>query len=288
MIVRSASRDDLPAITELQRRWDEAAFGEPEHDESEVREELERVRSLPDHSRLVFDGDRLVAAAWHWSTEAAMVVDPDVDAVPIHAELLPWFEDQPKHALPVLSTDERLQSTLADRGWRYTRSVFELLRAPGPDWVIPEPQWDASVMVRGYRPDDGPAVHHLIYVDAAWADIAGHHHRDLSEWLDIFVTDATTPEQQVLAWRGDRLVGVAMGRMYSGDVGWIAQLAVARDAQGRGLGRALLLEALHRRADAGATALGLGVVADNRAALKLYLDVGLRVDREWRDFEPPR
>jgi ribosomal protein S18 acetylase RimI-like enzyme len=288
MIVRSASMDDLPMITELQRQCDVAAFGAAEHDESEVREELERVGSLDEHSRLVLDAGELLAAAWHWSTEATVLTAPGADPAPLHAELLPWFERLGVRALSVLSADDVLRAALTARGWRHTRSVFDLLRAVEPDWAIPTPVWDDGLVVRDLRPDDASAIHHLIYVDAAWADVPGHHPRGLAEWRDIFLTDATVPDRQVLVWRGDRLVGAAMGRMYSGDVGWIAQLAVARDQRGRGIGRALLLEALRRWAAAGATALGLGVLAENRSALRLYLDVGLRVEREWQDFEPPR
>jgi ribosomal protein S18 acetylase RimI-like enzyme len=288
MIVRSATTDDVAAITALQQRWDVAMFGALEHDEDEVREELERVASLAEHSRLVLDGNELLAAAWHWSTEATLLTEPRADPAPLHAELLPWFERQGTRALSVLSADEMLRAALSARGWRHTRSAFDLLRAVEPDWRIPAPVWDSGLVVRELRRDDASAVHHLVYVDAAWADVPGHHARELAEWRQIFLSDAAVPERQVLAWRGDRLVGAALGRMYSGDVGWIAQLAVARDQRGRGIGRALLLEALRRWTAAGAVALGLGVLAENRGALRLYLDVGLRVQREWQDFEPPR
>src|SRR5205085_479946 len=121
-----------------------------------------------------------------------------------------WFEGGPGILL-VLGTDERLRSALTGRGWRYTRSAYELLRSVGPDWIIPPPRWDEGVVVRDFGAEDGPVVHRLIYVDAGWADVPGHHHRTLGEWTDIFLTDATVPEHQVLAWRGDRLVGAAMG-----------------------------------------------------------------------------
>jgi ribosomal protein S18 acetylase RimI-like enzyme len=91
----------------------------------------------------------------------------------------------------------------------------------------------------------------------------------------------------VLAWRGERLVGVAIGRMFSDGTGWVAQLAVAKDERGQGLGRALLLEALRRRRAAGATSVGLGVQHENRGALTLYLDVGLTIDREWMQYTLP-
>lgn len=61
----------------------------------------------------------------------------------------------------------------------------------------------------------------------------------------------------------------------------------AKEERGRGLGRAMLLEALRRRVAGGATSLGLSVQATNRGALGLYLDVGLRVDREFRTYRAP-
>jgi len=94
------------------------------------------------------------------------------------------------------------------------------------------------------------------------------------------------PAQQVLAWRGDRLVGASIGRIFADGTGWIAQLAVARDERGNGLGRALLLDSLRRRQAGGATALGLQVQADNRNALNLYLNTGLQIDREWMEYRP--
>ena len=129
-------------------------------------------------------------------------------------------------------------------------------------------------------------MYQLIYVDAGWAEVPGHPHREFDDWRDLFITDTTVPDLQVLAWRGDRLVGVSTGRIFSDGTGWIAQLAVAKDERGNGLGRALLLDGLRRRRDAGATVLGLAVQAENRNALDLYLDAGLEIDREWMEYRP--
>ncbi len=129
------------------------------------------------------------------------------------------------------------------------------------------------------------ATHRLVYEEAGWADVPGHESRDFEEWYGLFVAKED-PEQQVLAWQDGRLVGVALGRTFSDGVGWVSQVAVPRDLQRRGLGRALILEAFGRRLAAGATSLGLGVSAANVDALRLYLDLGLVVDREWMVFAP--
>ncbi len=139
--------------------------------------------------------------------------------------------------------------------------MFDLLRPVSNDWEIAEPVWPAGVETREFSPADAEAIHQLIYVDAGWAEVPGHPHREFADWQPIFITEHTRPEVQTLAWRGDRLVGVAMGRIFSDGTGWIAQLAVAKGERGRGLGRALLLDGLRRRRDAGAIMLGLSVQA---------------------------
>lgn len=283
MQARTVDPSDLPAIAELARRWEAAWFGAPERTEDEVRESFE----LAEASRLLVDDGRIVAAAWSWGTESVLTVDPDVASDPIYSDLLAWLAVRPGMAIEALSQDEPLRRALARAGWQHTHSAFELMRPITPDWVIAEPEWPTGVTIRDLQPDDAESIYRLIYVDAGWAEIPGHHERDIDEWRSIFLTDQTLPEQQVLAWRGDRLAGIAMGRTFGDGTGWISQLAVAKAERGHGLGRALLLEALRRRRAGGATSLGLSVSEMNRGALGLYLGVGLVIQREWMAYERP-
>jgi ribosomal protein S18 acetylase RimI-like enzyme len=280
---RAATLDDLPPITELTARSDTAWFGAPEHDESEVREYFDQVDDLGTGSRLFLDGDRLVGGALRNATDAWFVTDPDpAVAATVADDLVAWFG---AGKVSVLERDSMMRAAFERHGWTHERSMFDLLRPVSNDWVIAEPVWPDGVIVREFTPDDAEAIYRLIYVDAAWADVPGHPHREFADWRSIFITEHTKPEVQTLAWRGDRLVGVAMGRVFSDGTGWIAQLAAAKDERGRGLGRALLLDGLRRRRDAGATTLGLAVQAENRSALSLYLAAGLEIDREWMEYE---
>jgi ribosomal protein S18 acetylase RimI-like enzyme len=214
-----------------------------------------------------------------------VLVDPGGDPA-AYAALVAWLADQQAPGTEALDRDERFRSALAAAGWVHSRSSFDLLRSVEPEWARPAPRWPEGVAVCGFAPDDAEALHHLIYVDAGWTDVAGHHPRDFAEWQQIFLTGGDDPAP-VLAVDGGRLVGGALLRVFSDGAGWVGQLAVARDQRGRGLGRALLLESLQRLQAAGATKLGLSVIATNRTALQLYLGVGLRIDREWQTFVPP-
>jgi ribosomal protein S18 acetylase RimI-like enzyme len=282
MHLRPATAADLPAITELQRAWDVAFFGESEHDADEVREWLE----LAEAACVVEDGPRIVAAAIKHRTGSDPLIGPETDRAAVAGLLVRWLAEVGAPAAETIDRDEPLRAALADAGWRYDYSSFDLYRTVDGDWR--RAAWPEGVEVRRFEPGEEDALHALIYTDAGWAEVPGHHFRDRLEWERLFLAGRPPAERPVLAWRGGRPVGAVLLRLFSDGVGWIAQLAVARSERSRGLGRALLLDGLERLAAEGAHKLGLAVNAGNRAALSLYLDVGLAIDREWQTFVPAR
>jgi ribosomal protein S18 acetylase RimI-like enzyme len=284
--LRPATTDDLPLLVELQRRFDIAWFGASEHSADEVAEFLGYADPLAQGSLLAVEGDRLVGCALRFGTDTVLTIDPDVDDAPVLAVLLPWFAEAPGRT-EVLSRDEAAVAAIEAAGWTYDKSAFDLIAQVTPDLILAEPRWPDGITVTGFRLDDAEAIHRLIYVDAGWAEVPGHPDRPYEEWRRLFITEHVIGDQQVVAWRGERIVGVAMGRIWDDGTGWITQLATAKEERGRGLGRALLLEGLRRRVAAGATSLGLSVQASNEPALKLYLDAGLEIDREFRTYVAP-
>jgi ribosomal protein S18 acetylase RimI-like enzyme len=287
---RPATADDLPEITALQAAWDTHWFGAQESDESEIGQTLALANPLAERTRVLVDDDgRLLAAAWWWSPDDTFLTvghdAPAADLVAVHADVLTWLRDCGVRSLEALSGDVLLAESLQRNGWEHHLSSFELIRDVGDDWPLPTPSWPAGVAVTDLTADDEPAVHELVYDRAGWASVPGHSQRALQEWRHLFVADST-PDQLVVARRGPEVVGAALGKVFSDGTGWVAQLAVAREEQKQGLGRALLLEAFRRRVAAGATRLGLAVSAENAHALGLYLGIGLAVDREWRTYRP--
>ncbi|MDQ1614808.1 MAG: mycothiol synthase, partial [Actinomycetota bacterium] len=295
LVSRAATDDDLPALVALQQSWDTRWFGAPEHDESEVRESLARVDPREQRSVVVFAGGRLAGAGWWWGDDTtlladptallvdptALLVDPTADTTTIHDELVSWLVTSGSGHAEALSRDTSLRAALEAHGWEHWLSQFELLRDTAG---LPDPAWPDGVTATALG-DGAEAAYRVIYDEAGWADVPGHGRRDFTEWHGLFVA-GEDPEQQVLAWQGERLVGVALGKVFSDGTGWVSQVAVPRDQQGRGLGSALLAEAFGRRVAAGATQLGLGVSAANTDALRLYRSLGLDVDREWMRYRP--
>lgn len=283
LTARPSTLLDAPALAALAARVDTHWFGAPESDELEAREGLERIDDLATQSRLLLDGDDVVGSASVWGqAEGTLVLDPGLDPAAAHAayrDLLSWLAFVGAEQVEALREDTVRLSVLSELGWRTDVSDFELARDPRG---LPEPSWPAGVTTTGLEPGEvGPVVHALVYEQAGWVEVPGHVARPCEQWLQLLRHDGFDPEQQVLAWRGNRLVGVAWGRTFSDGMGWVSQLAVARAERGQGLGRALLLRALQLRVSGGASRLGLGVVAGNTRALGLYLAVGLTVQREW-------
>lgn len=273
---------DLPAVAELQARYETAWFGRPEHDADEVKEQLD----LADEIVLLEKDGRVIGVGARWRTGSSVMVDPQSNGS-VRQPFLAWLAETEASNTEVLDRDEALRSALAAAGWRPAFSAFDLIRPVSADWQFAAPEWPPGVEPRPFTPSDAEAVHELIYLDAGWADVPGHHARDFDEWHRIFLAGRGADEPPVIAWRDGRPVGAALLRLFSDGTGWVAQLAVARSERGQGLGRALLLEGFRRMRAAGATSLGLAVMAANRGALQLYLGVGLTIDREWQTWAPP-
>ena len=102
-----------------------------------------------------------------------------------------------------------------------------------------------------------------------WAELAGRPRRDYVVAVD---------DGQILGYGGIDA---------SGDVADLMTIATAPEAQGRGLGRRLLDELVHRAEHSGSEALLLEVRADNEAAKRLYATSGFEVISVRRRYYQP-
>jgi mycothiol synthase len=198
-------------------------------------------------------------------TRAAAVVraaGPAVDGV-----LGVWVPegDAPRRAL-----NER-------RGYRHIRTFLRLdrdLAAP-----VERPPLPAGVKIRTFRrhQDEG-AVH------AAGQEAFRDHFRpaamDLGEWLAFrFVRGDLDLGLWFVAWDGDEVAG-AMLAFETPVGGYLDELFVRRPWRGRGLGRALLLEACAELRRRGRPVAYLGVDSENpTGAMHLYGSAGFTQSR---------
>jgi mycothiol synthase len=181
----------------------------------------------------------------------------------------------------VVDGDDRARGWFTARGFVPVRHLLTMrLALTGPP---PAARWPDGVTPRRFRPGrDEPrawAAH-----DAAFADVPTHLPLELDEWVEdrILRDPAFDPSLTCLAVDGaGEVVGLAVCRAGvegAPEEGWIRDLGVVPAWRGRGLGRALLLDALaafHARGLTGA-ALDVDDVTIG-AAVRLYERAGLQV-----------
>jgi ribosomal protein S18 acetylase RimI-like enzyme len=212
---------------------------------------------------VVLERDGRVAgyAAAREGGETILLLDPGDAPESALGALVAWLGERGRHAVDSYARDARRIAWLEANGFTYRRSAFDLGR--GIDPPLAPPVWPPAVAVARHRPGaDDAAVHALIYVDAGWGEVPGHHERSLEAWRSMLKPNSCA----WVARRDGRPVGWVVGRVFGDGRGWVEQIAVARSARGLGLGRALLLHSLAELRSRGATSLATGVQAANENA----------------------
>ena len=275
-MIRPATPADRPALVALGLAEDAAWSDAPAVSVEEVGEFIDSCEP-----GVIFERDGRVAgyAATGEGGATLLLVDPADDPRPALEALVPWLAERGHHEVDTYGRDAPRIAWLEANGFTHRRSFFDLRR--GLDPPLAPAVWPRGVAVSRYRPgEDDEAVHELIYVDAAWAEVPGHSQRSLETWRSKLSPDYSG----WVARREERPVGWVAGRVFSDGRGWVEQLAVARTSRGHGLGRALLLHSLAELRDRGATSLALGVQGENETATRLYRAVGFEVERDWRVY----
>ena len=280
MVIRSVADGDRDAIFALGVSEEAAWFGQAEISAEEIGEWIEEEGGVASGVVAVDDAGNVCGFAAPGRHQAVLLADPARTSL-LTDELLPWLRERCDVVrLMTFAGDTARVAAFERHGLRHVRSSFLMARAHsvGP---VPLAAFPDGVTVAPYRfGDDDQAVHRLVYVDAAWASVAGHAERDLDQWLDTMRRCGSV----FLARLDGRPVGWVAGRVLDSGRGYVDMLAVTMSERHRGLGRALLLHAFADLQLAGGRDLTLGAEAENEAALGLYRSVGLEVEREWRTY----
>ena len=139
--------------------------------------------------------------------------------------------------------------------------------------AVPAINWPAGLQLTEYRPELADAVHRLMelgYLDG------GGRVATLDMWQRQFETDPEyDPTLCFIAQDGEGVVGVC----HCWTSTYIKNLVVHPRFQGRGLGRALLLQAFKVFQQRREGFVDLKVREDNLQARRLYESVGMRAIR---------
>ena len=297
--VRPAVRDDLDEIVAVIRAAETAVCGETSVSPGEISHDwLDPRFDMTRDTWVVADAaGRLVAYALATGVNPAVPIDlyfvilPDLTDVGLDAHLLGRLlararehadgrglaTDEAGIALWCLRDDERKHALYERLGAVRTRVFLRL--TIDAEHLPPAPPWPAGVVVAPFRCGDDDADVH-----AALEDAFSEHFLPTKSPLDVWQAetlgdDDFDPTLFLVARDGDEIAGVVLCFAAS-DVGMVEQLAVRKPWRGRGLGKALLLHALHLLAARGLDHLQLGVDAQNTTgATELYESIGMHTTR---------
>ncbi|MNL22621.1 putative acetyltransferase [compost metagenome] len=139
--------------------------------------------------------------------------------------------------------------------------------------VLPAIPWPQGVVLSDYRPERASAVHHLMQLGY---QEGGGRVPALEVWQQRFETDPEyDPTLCFIALDAEGIVGVCQCWTSA----FIKSLVVHPRAQGRGLGRALLLHAFKVFQQRREGYVDLKVLEGNLRALRLYESAGMYVVR---------
>ena len=288
LTTRPLTRDDAAAVTRLMAACEQHDVGEVLIEEADIVGDWQRPAfALATQSVGVVDGERLVAYAevykGRWVDAA---VDPTHRGLGIGTALSRWTRavgardggtvvGQP---VPGDSPGERLLSSLGYRAL-WTSWVLEM---PAGQAIEPQPVPEGYA-VREPRDEADLRATWTVNEDAflEWSE---RERTTFEEWTaNVSRRPGYEPWQlRLMVDAADEVVGMAFVVVSSG-CAYVDKLAVRRDERGKGLARALLVDAFEvARAHGGERS---ELSTDSRTgALGLYEKVGMQVTSVWRHW----
>ncbi|MET7575219.1 GNAT family N-acetyltransferase [Streptomyces sp. NPDC005492] len=295
LLVRPATPDDADAVCALLNEIDLLEIGRPDTELAEIQADLKHPEvDLERDSWLLFEGARLIGYGLLWDDSGGERIDIDhyilPDRLPAALHLFDLMETRAAaraadngasravvHLHLTLAPTMDLPA-LRGRGWRPVRRYNVMARQLTPA-ADPLPSSPPGVTLRPCLTEaDRRRAHALL--QEAMTEHFDFQYRTYPQWLDDI--DAERVDWSLI-WIAhvDGLGDAAMLRSHNdrASMAWIGNVAVLRQARGRGLGSHLLRYSFGHYAALGRDRIGLGVDTDNTSnALALYERHGMTLD----------
>src|SRR5215207_9046924 len=266
---------DADAVLELIVARDIADLGMPDFTIEDLRADWARPGLSLEHDARVAARDGSIRGyAILLGDDAVVMVHPEAEGEGDGTVLRRWAEARAaERGTTVLrqftaGSNDAARGHLRAAGYAPVQHYFRL-RADLATVPAAPAAW-----LRTFTADDEAAVHALI--QEAFAEIEGHEHQPLATWRAKTIgNERHDPSLWLLLEDDEGLAGAALGERWEEGTGYVAELAVAARARGRGHGRTLLLGLFEAFRRAGLTHAELSVHGRNRGALRLYESVGM-------------
>ena len=168
---------------------------------------------------------------------------------------------------------EEATAFLERHGFAHYRFWWEMERPLG---VVPEPVWPKGVELRLFDGSEHAFAEWTACYNDAFAQRFPSHLATVEEARRITSAPGFRADGLLLAWQGDRCVGFSRNTLMDGH-GEVDVLGVRPEAQGRGLGRALLRWGVAWLEAQGTPHVRLIVDGANEGALTLYRSEGFEI-----------
>jgi ribosomal protein S18 acetylase RimI-like enzyme len=180
---------------------------------------------------------------------------------------------------PLPAGNESGAALLLDAGYWPVQHYLRMRKPLDETQAVPD------LPLRAFERDrDELEVHQL--VQTAMSEVEGYLAEPLEVWRRQRIEKrGWDPSLWLVLEDEDGLAGVGLGERWENDVGYVAQLAVAPRARGRGYGRAVLLGLFEAFRGSGLRTAELSVHGANRGAARLYESVGMRATWEAQRWE---
>jgi mycothiol synthase len=284
--LRPPAAEDAEAVLAVILARDVADLGMPDFTLEDLQADWASPGvSLTDDARVSSQNGSIRGYAILLGDDAVVLVHPEAEGKGDGTVLRRWAEARAaERGTAVLrqfasGSNDRGRAHLRAAGYAPAQHYFRL-RA---DLATVPAAPDAPLRTFDVARDEA-AVHELI--QDAFADIEGHEFQPLGAWrAKTIAKEGHDPSLWLLLEDDEGLVGAALGERWEAGTGYVAELAVARRARGRGHGRTLLLGLFAAFRRAGLTHAELSVHGRNRGALRLYESVGMRPTWEAERWE---
>jgi ribosomal protein S18 acetylase RimI-like enzyme len=279
---------DAEAVLEVILARDRADIGVPDFTLEDLHADWASPGLALEHdARVAARAGAICGYAVLLGDDAVVIVHPDAEGEGDGTVLRRWAEARAaERGTAILrqftyGANDRAREHLRSAGYAPAQHYFRL-RADLAD-VPPAP----DVPLRAFdRAHDEAAV--LARIQDAFAEIEGHEFQPLDRWrAKTIAKEGHDPSLWLLLEDDGGLAGAALGERWEAGAGYVAELAVAARARGRGHGRTLLLGLFDAFRRAGLNHAELSVHGRNRGALRLYESVGMRPTWQAERWEKP-
>ena len=299
---RPATLDDLDDVAALVRAWDLKYVGESEAARAMLQYEWAAAGfDMERDTRVIHAADGALAAFAQHSTpgpellryDAFGPVDPSFEGRGLGSAIVGWTETETRTRIGRGSTARLWNSVQANNdgsialldthGYTTIRSFWQM--AMDLDDSFDAGAAPEGVTIRPIVMDvDGPAAQSVL--NTAFRSHFGHVEETFEGWLAQQEADDTwDPTLGLLAEVDGTIVGFSNNGVIDG-TGYVFELGVLPEMQGRGIGRALLRHSFAMLAARGILKGRLGVDTQNvTGAVELYRSVGLTPVSEHRVVE---